>query len=98
MKRWLLITLILQIAFVALFLHYVHQADLVMGKDGIGDVEKFNTFNKYAGFSFYSAVVLWVFTFVASLITKQFKSKEAQLAIGLAPIAVITGWVSMWFI
>ncbi len=98
MKLLLVISLILQVALVALFLLYVHQADLAMGKDGIGDVERFNTFNKYAGFSFYSAVAFWVFAFVSSLMTKQFKSKEAQLAIAASPIAVIVGWVSLWFI
>jgi len=97
MKRLLIILLVLQIASVALFLHYVHQADLAMGKDGIGDVEKFTVLNKYAGFSFYASMALWVFAFAASLIKKQFKSKEAQLAIVVAPVAIIVGWV-LWFI
>lgn len=98
MKRWLVLLLILQIASVVLFLHYAHQADLAMGKDGIGDVENFTILNKYAGLSFYSAMVLWVSSVVVSLVKKQFKSKEAQFAIGVAPVAIIAGWISLWFI
>lgn len=98
MKRGQVILLILQMVFVAMFLYFVRQADLVMGKGGVGDAGQFGTFNKYAGLSFYAALILWVFTVVVSLTTRQFKSKKAQLAIGVAPVAIVVGWLLLWFI
>lgn len=71
---------------------------MAMGKGGIGDIEKCNTLNNYAGISFYSVVVLWLSVVFISLIKRQFRSKEAQLAMGMPPVVILVGWVSLWFI
>jgi ABC-type branched-subunit amino acid transport system permease subunit len=93
MKRTLIVLLILQLLAIVCFLYFCHQADLAMGKDGIGDIEKCNTFNSNAGISFYSVVVLWLSVVFISLIKRQFKSKEAQLAIGVPPVVILVGWL-----
>lgn len=98
MKRIFVILLIVQMASVVLFLFYIHQADLAMGKNGVGNVGQFETFNKYAGVSFCSAVILWLVTCAVSLMKRQLQSKEVQLAIGVPPVVAILGWVSLWFI
>lgn len=98
MKRTYIVLLILQLVAIACFLYFCHQTDLAMGKDGVGDIEKWNIFNKYTGISFYSVVVLWLSVVFISLIKRQFRSKEAQLAIGVPPVVILVGWVSLWFI
>jgi hypothetical protein len=98
MKRTLIIFLMLQVTAVVCFLYFAHQADVVLGKDGIGDIQESNTFNKYAGFAFYSECILWLLAVAGSLINKQFKSMEGQLAVGVPPLVIVIGWVSLWFI
>lgn len=65
-----------------------------MSKDGIGELAKFNSFNRYAGISFYTAGILWVI--VVLLAKRQFRCKEAQLAIGGPPIAMMFGILFGW--
>ena len=98
MKRYLIFSLLLQIGLIFGFLYFTHQADLAMGKDGIGDVATWNTLNKYAGISFYSLVGIWLVTLLASLVKQEIKSIEGQLTVGLPPIILIVGWVLLWFV
>jgi len=83
---------------IASFVYFAHQADLAMSKDGIGDLAKLNSFNRNAGISFYAEYVLWGIAIVISLVKRQFRSKEAQLAIGIPPIALMFGVLLPWFI
>ncbi len=98
MKRIFITLLVLQLLIVASFSYFAHQADLAMSKDGIGDLSKFNSFNRYAGISFYSASILWIVVIVVSLAKRQFRSKEAQLAIGIPPFAMIFGVLFPWLV
>lgn len=98
MKRIFITLLVLQLLVVASFSYFAHQADLAMSKDGIGDLAKFNSFNRYAGISFYSASTLWVVGIVMSLAKRQFRCKEAQLAICVPPFAMIFGVLFLWLV
>ena len=83
---------------IASFVYFGHQADLAMSKDGVGDLAQFNSFNQNAGISFYAASILWGLAVIVSLVKRRFRSKEAQLAIGLPPIALMFGVLIPWFI
>jgi hypothetical protein len=98
MKKYLIFSLLLQIGLIFGFLYFAHQADLAMGKDGIGDVAKWNILNRYAGISFYTLVGIWFISILVSLIKQGINSIEGQLTVGLPPIILVVGWVFLWFI
>jgi hypothetical protein len=98
MKRFLIFFTLLQLCVIACFLYFTYQADVAMGKDGIGDLGQSNNFNKYAGYSFYLACILWFLSVLISVIKKQVTSNEALLTVGVPFVAIIVGWLSLWFI
>jgi len=73
------------------FLFFTHQVNLTMGKDGIGDVARWNTLNLYAGILFYSLAGIWFITLLAGCINQGIKSIEGQLTVSLPPILLIVG-------
>ena len=98
MKKLLKITLVIQLAAIAGFLWSVWQSDKVMDKDGIGNLELWSQYNNQAGIAFFVAVLFWVVSIIAAVASKCFRTPQAQIAIGIPPLAVISGWLSLWFI
>ena len=66
-----------------------------MGKDGIGNLELWSQYNNQAGIAFYVIAVFWIVSIVAAIASKCFRSPQAQMAIGLPPLAAISGWISL---
>ncbi|MCO5787254.1 hypothetical protein DHB74_12885 [Pseudomonas sp. G11-1] len=98
MNRALSISLLVQLLLIAGFLGLAWQADQVMDKSGIGDVEAWRRFSAFAGIAFYGFAFLWLATIILSLAGRVFRTSKAQLAIGLPPLALATGWCLSWVI
>lgn len=92
MSRVLSISLLIQLLLIAGFLGFSWQADQVMDKSGIGDIEAWRRFNALSGITFYGVTFVWLATIMLSLIVRLFRTSKAQLAIGLPPLALILGW------
>ncbi len=93
MKYTLLISLLLQSIAVTGFICFVNLADQAMGKDGVGDFEKFSLLNKYASACVYTWLSLWTATIIVASSQKVFSSKEGQLAVGVPPVFLIGSWL-----
>jgi hypothetical protein len=98
MNRVLSISLLVQLLLVAGFLALVWQADQLMAKSGVGDVEAWNRFNAFAGITFYGLVFVWLATIILSFAGRAFVTPQAQLAVGLPPLALILAWLLSWVI
>ncbi|MEE4250430.1 MAG: hypothetical protein V2I38_07560 [Alcanivoracaceae bacterium] len=92
MSRVLSISLLIQLLLIAGFLGFSWQADQVMDKSGIGDIEAWRRFNALSGIAFYGVTFVWLATIMLSLVIRLFRTSKAQLAIGLPPLALILGW------
>ena len=98
MSRVLSIFLLIQLLLIAGFLGLSWQADQVMDKSGIGDIEAWRRFNALSGIAFYGVTFVWLATIILSLVGQFFQTTKAQLAIGLPPLALIFGWCLSWVI
>lgn len=98
MKRILYSTLLVQVISIVLFLWFAWSADQAMGKDGIGNIELWSKFNNQAGIAFYVAVAFWLASIIIVIISKNFRSSQAQMAIGIPPVVGFAGWILLWFI
>jgi len=98
MNRVLSISLLVQLLLVAGFLGLAWQADQVMDKSGVGDVEAWNRFNAFAGIAFYGVAFVWLATIILSLAGRAFGTPKAQLAVGLPPLALVLGRLLSWVI
>ena len=98
MKILLKLTLVIQIVAIAGFLWSVWQSNQVMGKDGIGNLELWSQYNNQAGIAIFVAVLFWVVSIIAAVTSKCFRTPQAQITIGIPPLAAIFGWLSLWFI
>lgn len=98
MSRALSISLLVQLLLVVGFLGLAWQADQVIDKSGIGDLEAWGRFNTFAGIAFYSFAFVWLATIILSLAGRVFRTTKAQLATGLPPLALILGWCLSWVI
>lgn len=98
MSRILSISLLIQLIFVAGFLGLAWQADQVMDKSGIGDIEAWRRFNDLAGIALYGVAFVWGGTIILSLAGRAFRTTKAQLAIGLPPLALVFCWCLSWVI
>src|SRR5699024_171679 len=98
MNRVLSISLLVQLLVVAGFLGLAWQADQVMEKWGVGEVEGWNRFSAFAGIAFYGVAFVWVATIILSLAGRAFGAPKAQLAVGLPPLALVLGRLLSWVI
>ncbi|WP_066980687.1 hypothetical protein [Methylomonas lenta] len=69
-----------------------------MSKDGIGDLQQWQKYTNISTGALYLLCATWLSTIFYAAITKCFKTKSAQLAIGLPPLFAVSGWASLWFI
>ena len=92
MKKTLITLLAVQVIVILGFLYFGWQADAVMDKQGIGNMERHGQLSGYTGIAFYSAVGLWLVTLIVSLSGKVLNKTEGQLAVGLPPILGAAGW------
>ena len=98
MSRFLNSVLLFQLVAIAGFIWFGWQADQVMGKDGIGDLELWSQYNNQAGIAIYIAVACWLVVITVAIASKSFRSRQAQMAIGLPPLAAVFGWIALWMI
>ncbi len=98
MSRALSISLFVQLLLVAGFLGLGWQADQAMDKSVVGDLEAWNRFNASAGLAFYGVLFVWLATIMLSLFGGVLRTKKAQLAIWLPPLALVIGWLLSWVI
>ncbi|RGP55142.1 MULTISPECIES: hypothetical protein [Gammaproteobacteria] len=98
MNRVLNISLLVQLLLVAGFLGLAWQADQLMDKSGVGDLEAWNRFNNFAGIAFYGVALVWLATIILSLAGRAFGTPQAQLAVGMPPLALVLGWLLSWVI
>jgi hypothetical protein len=50
------------------------------------------------GIAFYLALAMWVASIILAVSGKCFKETHSQFAIGLPPLFMMLGWLSLWFI
>ncbi len=87
--------------FVAVFLVSGWLSDRAMDKTGIGDLEKFTYWNRFAGLSIMSFALLWVTAVILALAfrhRKHYSSAQAYWQallpdVLLPPLLLILGWV-----
>jgi uncharacterized membrane protein len=95
-KSIMTIALLAEIALVAAFIWCVWKADKSMDKTGTGNLELSQQYNSYAGAAISTFVALWVATILVALFGKHFKDKSSQIAIGLPPLLLALGLLSLW--
>jgi len=98
MNKYLTFISLVQVALIAVFLFCVWQAGKAMDKTGIGDLQLNQQYSSYACIAFYLAVALWVASIAVATFGKCFKDRQAQIAIGMPPLLMVFGWISLWFI
>lgn len=87
--------------FVAGFLVSCWLSDRAMDKAGIGDLEKFTYWNRYAGLSIMSFVLVWVTAVILALVfrrRKHFLSAKTYWQallpdVLLPPFVLVLGWI-----
>ncbi|MCK0154715.1 hypothetical protein MWU49_13430 [Alcanivorax sp. S6407] len=98
MSRFLSASLLIQIVLISLFVILGLQSDQAMDKSGVGDLEEWRRLNNLSGAALYGAVILWLASLLSSLLTRTFRSKIAQSAIGVPPLLLVFGWCLLWFV
>jgi len=76
-------------------------SDRAMDKTGIGDLEKFTYWNRYAGLSIMSFVLVWVTTVILALVFRRRKHYSSARAywqallpdVLLPPFILVLGWL-----
>jgi len=97
-KTTITIILLVQIALITAFIYCARQADQAMDKTGFGNLELWRHYNSYTGIALYLALAMWVASIILAVSGKYFKETHSQIAIGLPPLFMVLGWLSLWFI
>jgi len=98
MKGYSIVSLVIQLVLISSCLYFWHKADEALDKAGIGDVEVSNQFTHYGFITLFSWFILWVFTIILISMKGSFSDSHSQLCVGLTPIFLISGWLSLWFV
>lgn len=95
MKGFLSVTVVIQLVLVACFIWFGWQAEQMMDKSGLGNFEEWSSLNEFAGIALYAAIAVWGAVLVLVAVRRSFRMIQAQLSIGLPPICLILGWLSV---
>lgn len=98
MRKYLIIAVLIKLLLIVGFHGLVWQADQVMDKAGIGDIDAWRRFNDLASITFYGVALMWLATIIISIAGRVIQTTQAQLAIGLPPLALVLGWFLLWVI
>ena len=98
LRRLLIYSLLTQMLLLASFTVLLWQAEQAMDKTGIGNVEQWEHLNQLAGISLYGLALFWLTTFVCTAWRGDLRTRQAQLTLGLPPLALIISWCALFFI
>ena len=92
------LSLLIQVLLIGFFLVFIWQADQAMDKSGIGNIQEWSHLNHLAGISINCLAAIWILTIGLISFSGRIRSKQAQLTIALPPLALLIGWIALFFI
>jgi|WetSurMetagenome_2_1015567.scaffolds.fasta_scaffold50468_5 hypothetical protein len=98
MKKVFILLLIAQFVCIAAFLYAAQTADTAMDKTGIGNVQVWGYWNSIAGHMFWCGTAIWTSCILIGIVSKQFKTFAAQLAIGAPPFIFLVSYLGFLLI